>query len=44
MMARTPEDLGALMRDPLWLEPRVANTLWTDDFSNVLNVLDLSLF
>ena len=44
MMARAPEDLGALMRDPLWLEPRVANTLWTDDFSNVFDVLDLSLF
>mgnify|MGYP003578512557 CR=1 FL=1 len=43
MMARNPEDLGALMRDPLWLEPRVtsATPLWTDDFSNILDVLNL---
>ena len=46
MMARTPDDLGALARDIRWSPPRVPPTtpLWTDDFSNVFDVIDLSLF
>jgi hypothetical protein len=46
MMARSPDDLGALARDARWTEPRVpaATPLWTDDFSNVVDVLDLGLF
>ena len=41
VVARAPEDLGALGRDPRWtppaLEPGLA--VWTDDFSSVLSVL-----
>jgi hypothetical protein len=46
MMARSPEDLGALMRDARWTEPQVtpATPLWTDDFSNVFSVLKLGRF
>jgi hypothetical protein len=42
-MARTRADLGKLVDDPRWT-PLVASTatpLWTDDFSNILSVLDL---
>ena len=46
MMARTPGDLGALARDVRWTVPKVAaaTPLWTDDFSNVFDVLDVGLF
>ena len=41
IMARQREDLGALATDPRWksaeINPRVG--LWTDDFSNILSVL-----
>ena len=45
MMARSPEDLGALTQDPAWTAPRVGTgvPLWTDDFSNVLDVLQIRL-
>ena len=41
VIARTPEDLGALVRDPRWKAPVVqaATPLWTDDFSNILSVM-----
>ena len=41
VMARNPEDLGALTKDSRW-SPLVASPstpLWTDDFSNILSVL-----
>jgi spermidine synthase len=46
VVARSPEDLGALTRDPRWSEPRVPvfTPLWTDDFSNVFDVLRVGLF
>jgi hypothetical protein len=45
MMARVPADLGELTRDPStkpWVP--AATPLWTDDFSNIFDVLDLGLF
>ena len=43
VMARTPDDLGGLVRDGRWAPPQgVAQApLWTDDFSNILSVLSL---
>ena len=45
VMARTMDDLGALARDPAWTSPRVTASvpLWTDDFSNILDVLEVRL-
>jgi hypothetical protein len=42
-MARTIDDLGTLACDPAWTSPPVAATvpLWTDDFSNILDVLEI---
>jgi SAM-dependent methyltransferase len=41
MLARAGEDLGGLRSDPTWTPPPVeaATPLWTDDFSNILSVL-----
>ena len=41
VLARRPEDLGALRDDPRWrsLPPRPDRRLWTDDFSNMLEVI-----
>ena len=46
MMARSPEDLGALMQDARWAAPRIVAgaNLWTDDFSNVFEVMNVGLF
>jgi len=46
MMARSPEDLGDLMRDSRWTPPRivVGANLWTDDFSNIFEVMNVGLF
>jgi hypothetical protein len=46
MLARSPEDLGALTRDSRWTAPRIVagTNLWTDDFSNVVEVMNLGLF
>jgi hypothetical protein len=43
VMARSRDDLGALATDPAWTPPAVAPTvpLWTDDFSNILDVLEI---
>jgi hypothetical protein len=43
VMARQRSDLGTLTRDPRWrpLVASPATPLWTDDFSNILSVLDL---
>jgi SAM-dependent methyltransferase len=43
MLARAREDLGALTSDPTWtaLPVDVSTPLWTDDFSNVLSVLQI---
>ena len=43
VMARSRADLGALGEDSRWLplEPSPSAPLWTDDFSNILSVLDL---
>jgi hypothetical protein len=43
VLAREPEDLGALSGDSGWTAPAVAPTtpLWTDDFSNILSVLKI---
>jgi len=40
VMARRPEDLGGLARNPQWqsLPGRPGEALWTDDFSNILSV------
>jgi hypothetical protein len=45
VMARTAEDLGSLAHDPAWTAPPAGagEPLWTDDFSNILNVLQLRL-
>jgi hypothetical protein len=45
MTARSPADLGALTRDPAWTAPRVGPgvPLWTDDFSNILDVVQIRL-
>jgi hypothetical protein len=45
VLARTPEDLGPLMQDAGWTRvPASAGApLWTDDFSNILNVLRIRL-
>lgn len=41
VLARRPEDLRGLADDPRWhpLAPRPDKTLWTDDFSNLLEVI-----
>jgi len=41
VLARRSEDLGALRGDPRWraLPPRPDRRLWTDDFSNILEVI-----
>lgn len=41
LLARRWEDLGALPRDQPWrvLSPRPDKTLWTDDFSNIFEVI-----
>ncbi|MGL1102707.1 hypothetical protein ACSTLM_00670, partial [Vibrio parahaemolyticus] len=46
MVARSPADLSGLTGTPRWTPPDVGATtpLWTDDFSNVFSVLNLSLF
>lgn len=43
IMGRTEEDLGPLMRDAGWQRLIATNSTphWTDDFSNILSVLDL---
>jgi len=42
-MARTPADLGPLVHDARWSAPHPAadTPLWTDDFSNILSVMQL---
>ncbi len=41
VLARSPEDLGALTGDPRWtpLDQLDRTVLWTDDFSDILSVL-----
>jgi hypothetical protein len=41
VLARRPEELGALREDARWrsLSPRPDRRLWTDDFSNILEVI-----
>ena len=43
VMARQPNDLGALATDARWITPSIRSStpLWTDDFSNILSVLNL---
>jgi spermidine synthase len=45
VMARQPDDLGSLTSDPRWRTPSFppSTPLWTDDFSNILSVLNLRL-
>ena len=40
ILADRDEDLGELANDPRWrrLEPRPGSRVWTDDFSNLLEV------
>src|SRR4030095_3392820 len=42
VLARATADLGQLVRDPRWVIPaiRPGTTVWTDDFHNVLSVLN----
>src|ERR1043166_3859139 len=44
IMARRPEDLGALVNDRQWMPslPNVTGPAWTDDYSNVLGALEFS--
>ena len=44
MAARSPADFGGLPGEPGWALPLVtgATPLWTDDFSNVIDVLNLT--
>lgn len=46
VMARRPEDLGGLARNQQWqgLPGRPGEALWTDDFSNILSVVDWKSF
>jgi hypothetical protein len=37
--ARRAEDLGSLLDDDAWREPQVGSELWTDAFSNLLEVI-----
>jgi hypothetical protein len=43
MMARTRDDLGGLAHDQAWTSPPVtaSTPLWSDDFSNIFQVLNL---
>jgi len=43
MLARSRDDLSSLTSDPEWAAPAVtaATPLWTDDFSNILSVLQI---
>jgi spermidine synthase len=45
VMARTSGDLGAVAQDPAWTVPPDGDgePLWTDDFSNILDVLQVRL-
>jgi len=40
VLARTPDDLGALANDPRWTVPalRPGTSVWTDDFNSLLSV------
>jgi len=42
IMARTPSDLSIVDSDPRWkpLEPTPSTRVWTDDYSNILSVLN----
>jgi hypothetical protein len=44
VMARRPEDLGALTRSPTWAPLQVPPSapLWTDDYSNLVGVLHIA--
>jgi hypothetical protein len=44
VMARNASDLGQLASDARWTMPQIpaSTPLWTDDFSNILSVLNLS--
>ena len=41
-VARRPEDLGRLAQSEDWkpLPPKPGDRLWTDDFSNIMDVLN----
>lgn len=39
VVGRGAEDLAALARDPRWREPEASAADWTDDFSNIFDVL-----
>ena len=43
VLARAREDLGTLAQDPAWTAPPAdpGEPLWTDDFSNILDVLEI---
>jgi len=45
VLARTSDDFGALARDADWMPPPAGagEPLWTDDFSNILDVLQIRL-
>jgi len=44
VMARAAADLGSLANDARWITPPIAKStpLWTDDFSNIVSVLNLA--
>jgi spermidine synthase len=44
LMARNASDLGPLANHPRWTSPSIPQStpLWTDDFSNILSVLNLA--
>ena len=45
VMAKDAEDLGPLASDPRWVTPAIppSTPLWTDDFSNILSVLNVAV-
>ena len=45
VMSKDAEDLGPLASDPRWVTPSIpaSTPLWTDDFSNILSVLNVAV-
>jgi hypothetical protein len=45
VVARSPEDFGAIAQDPRWVEPQLRPDLrlWTDDYSSLLPIYRSSL-
>jgi hypothetical protein len=42
VVARSIDDLGAIGDDPAWTAASIGDTVWTDNFSDILGVIRLS--